>query len=85
MFLQVDRVLNLVSPLVSDQNDQPAEEEDPEDFAEEQGMMGRLVQLLQAEDADQQYLVRNCCCILLLPYLAKLKEILDQLYYRPQQ
>ena len=56
---QVDRVLNLVSPLVSDQNDQPAEEEDPEDFAEEQGMMGRLVQLLQAEDADQQYLVRN--------------------------
>lgn len=58
---QVDRILNLVSPLVSDQSDQPAEEEDPEDFAEEQGMMGRLVQLLQAEDADQQYLVRLWC------------------------
>ena len=52
-------MLNLVSPLVSDQSDQPAEEEDPEDFAEEQGMMGRIVQLLQADDADQQYLVRN--------------------------
>ena len=81
LFLQVDRVLNLVSPLVSDQNDQPVEEEDLEDFAEEQGMMGRLVQLLQAEDADQQYLVRNCCRILLLFYFAKLNEILDQLYY----
>ena len=54
-------MLNLVSPLVSDQSDQPIEEEDPEDFAEEQGMMGRLVQLLQADDADQQYLVSLFC------------------------
>ena len=52
-------MLTLVAPLVADQNDQPGEEEDPEDFAEEQGMMGRLVQLLQADDADQQYLVRT--------------------------
>ena len=54
---QADQVLSLVSPLVQDQSDQPAEEEDPEDFAEEQGLMGRFVHLLVTDDADQQYLV----------------------------
>ncbi|XP_030831126.1 vacuolar protein sorting-associated protein 35 [Strongylocentrotus purpuratus] len=55
---QVDQILTLVAPLVKDQPDQP-EEEDPEDFAEEQGLMGRFINLLQAEDADQQYLILN--------------------------
>ncbi|XP_072168725.1 vacuolar protein sorting-associated protein 35-like [Diadema setosum] len=55
---QVDQTLTLVAPLVQDQPDQP-EEEDPEDFAEEQGLMGRFINLLQAEDADQQYLILN--------------------------
>ena len=58
--LQVDQVLALVSPLVQDQSDhQPGEEEeeDPEDFADEQGLMGIFVHLLVAVDADQQYLV----------------------------
>ena len=32
--------------------------EDPEDFAEEQGLMGRFVQLLYSDNPDQQYLVR---------------------------
>ena len=32
--------------------------EDPEDFAEEQGLMGRFVQLLYSANPDQQYLVR---------------------------
>jgi len=33
----------MVSPLVKDQHDQPISEEDPEDFAEEQSLLGRLV------------------------------------------
>lgn len=56
---QVDQVLTLVSPLVVDQPDQPKVEEDPEDFAEEQGTMGRLINLLQAVSPDQQYLILN--------------------------
>lgn len=40
----MDTVLGLISPLVEDQSDQPpAEEEDPEDFAEEQGLLGRYI------------------------------------------
>ena len=54
---KVDGILALISPLVQDQSDQPEEEEDPEDFAEEQGLMGRFIHLLVADDPDQQYLV----------------------------
>lgn len=32
----------MVSPLVKDQHDQPIGEEDPEDFAEEQSLLGRF-------------------------------------------
>ncbi|XP_013409707.1 vacuolar protein sorting-associated protein 35-like, partial [Lingula anatina] len=56
---QVDAILNLVAPLVCDQEGQPQDDIDPEDFAEEQGLMGRLINLMQAEDADQQYLILN--------------------------
>lgn len=56
-FAQVDGILALVSSLVQDQTDQPSEEDDPEDFAEEQGLMGRFINLLHADDPDQQYLV----------------------------
>ncbi|KAK2143062.1 hypothetical protein LSH36_881g01009 [Paralvinella palmiformis] len=56
---QVDAILSLVSVLVQDQSDQPDEEEDAEDFAEEQGLMGRFIHLMYADDADQQYLVLN--------------------------
>ncbi|XP_069112436.1 vacuolar protein sorting-associated protein 35-like [Argopecten irradians] len=55
----VDSILNIVNVLVQDQNDQPEEQEDPEDFAEEQGIMGRFIYLLQAEDLNQQYLILN--------------------------
>lgn len=55
--LQVDSILGIVSVLVQDQSDQPEEVDDPEDFAEEQGIMGRFVHLLKAEDLNQQYLV----------------------------
>lgn len=56
-FLKVDAILNLVSTLIQDQPDQPADEPDPEDFAEEQSLVGRFIHLLHSEDPDQQYLV----------------------------
>ena len=34
-------------------------QDDPEDFVEEQGLMGRVVNLFQAEEADDQYLVSH--------------------------
>lgn len=57
-FLKVDAILNLVSTLIQDQPDQPADEPDPEDFAEEQSLVGRFIHLLHSDDPDQQYLVR---------------------------
>ncbi|KAG8195012.1 hypothetical protein JTE90_008184 [Oedothorax gibbosus] len=56
---EVEQILQLVSTLVQDQPDQPSEEEDPEDFAEEQGLMGRFINLLQADSPDQQFLMLN--------------------------
>ncbi|UYV66973.1 VPS35 [Cordylochernes scorpioides] len=55
----VDRVLTLFSPLVKDQEDQPTgqPEQDPEDFAEEQVLVGKLVNLMVADTPDQQYLI----------------------------
>ena len=49
--------MNIVNCMVQDQNDQPEEPDDPEDFAEEQGLMGRFIHLLQSEDPNQQFLV----------------------------
>lgn len=43
VLVQVDAVLTMLSSLIQDQSDQPSAEEDPEDFAEEQGLLGRLV------------------------------------------
>ena len=54
----MDAILNLVSTLIQDQPDQPADDPDPEDFAEEQSLVGRFIHLLHSEDPDQQYLVR---------------------------
>lgn len=42
---QVEFMMGLISSLVQDQADQPAETPDPEDFAEEQSLLGRLVKL----------------------------------------
>ncbi|XP_011303901.1 vacuolar protein sorting-associated protein 35 isoform X1 [Fopius arisanus] len=53
----VDAVLSVVSPLVQDQPDQPTIEEDPEDFAEEQGFLGRLIHHFKSDTADQQYMI----------------------------
>ncbi|XP_001868892.2 vacuolar protein sorting-associated protein 35 isoform X2 [Culex quinquefasciatus] len=51
----VDSVLGMIGPLISDQEDQPPEKIDPEDFAEEQGIVGRFVHLLRSDDPDTQY------------------------------
>lgn len=53
----MDAILNLVSTLIQDQPDQPTDDPDPEDFAEEQSLVGRFIHLLHSEDPDQQYLV----------------------------
>jgi len=49
--------MNLVSTLIQDQPDQPAEDPDPEDFADEQSLVGRFIHLLHSDDPDQQYKV----------------------------
>jgi len=55
---QVDTVLTMISTLVEDQADQPAiEDEDPEDFADEQGLLGRFIHHLKSDVPDQQYLI----------------------------
>jgi hypothetical protein len=59
MLFQVESLLSLVSPLVQDQPDAHGDI-DQEDFLEEQGLMGRFIQLLQSDSPDQQYLV--CVC-----------------------
>ncbi|AWP02045.1 Vacuolar protein sorting-associated protein 35 [Scophthalmus maximus] len=56
---QVDAILSLVSTLIQDQPDQPADDPDPEDFAEEQSLVGRFIHLLHSDDPDQQYLILN--------------------------
>lgn len=52
---QVDSVLEMLSPLVRDQEDQPVDPIDPDDFAEEQGVVGRFIHLLKSDHLDMQY------------------------------
>jgi len=56
-YFQADALLMLISPLVQDQADQPAEV-DEEDFVDEQGLMGRFIHLFSSDTPDQHYLVR---------------------------
>jgi vacuolar protein sorting-associated protein 35 len=55
---KVEAVLTLLAPLIEDQSDQQVDRDDPEDFADEQSMMGRFIHLLRSDEPDQQYLVR---------------------------
>ena len=57
IFLQVDAILSIVNCMIQDQPDQPEEPDDPDDFAEEQGLMGRFIHLLDSDDPNQQFLV----------------------------
>ncbi len=55
---ETEVVLDLLAPLVSDQEDGPKPEQwdDQEEFAEEQSLMGKVIHLLKAsESADMQY------------------------------
>uniref|UniRef100_A0A6M2DK37 Vacuolar protein sorting-associated protein 35 n=1 Tax=Xenopsylla cheopis TaxID=163159 RepID=A0A6M2DK37_XENCH len=54
---QADAILNILAPLIQDQENKKNAEEDPEDFAEEQGLMARFVHLLKCDQPDQQYLI----------------------------
>ncbi|XP_059480904.1 vacuolar protein sorting-associated protein 35 isoform X2 [Neocloeon triangulifer] len=54
---QVDTVLTMIDSMIQDQSDQPSSEEDPDDFAEEQGLLGRFIHHLKSEVPDQQYLI----------------------------
>jgi len=54
-----DTLLGLISSLVQDQADQPATPQDPEDFADEQSLLGRFLHLLQSDDPDEQYIILN--------------------------
>lgn len=56
---QIDFMLGLINPLIQDQADQPAESPDPEDFAEEQSLLGRFLHLLASDDPDEQYIILN--------------------------
>ncbi|CAI8052360.1 Vacuolar protein sorting-associated protein 35 [Geodia barretti] len=56
---EADALFKLLSPLVKDQADQPAEPPDPDDFEEEQMMMACLVDLFRAPEPDQQYMILN--------------------------
>lgn len=51
----VDAVLAMISPLIKDEEDQPEEKADPEDFAEEQGIVARFIHLIKSDDPDMQY------------------------------
>lgn len=53
----VEELLNLIEPLLVDQDDQPDDLEKNEEFADEQSLVARLVNLIHAETADQQFIV----------------------------
>lgn len=52
---QTEKVLEMLSPLIKDQEDQPGDSNDPDDFAEEQGIVGRFIHLLKSDHLDMQY------------------------------
>lgn len=55
----VEQALSLVATLVSDQSDQPRGPIDPEELAEEQSLLARLIHQFKSDSADQQYLILN--------------------------
>lgn len=57
---ETDSVLAMLTPLIKDEEDQQQQQTtqekiDPEDFAEEQGIVARFVHLLESDDPDMQY------------------------------
>ncbi|KAI8433068.1 hypothetical protein MSG28_013926 [Choristoneura fumiferana] len=56
----VESVLSMMDVLVRDQPDQP-DQPDPDDFAEEQWLLARLIHQFKSPSADQQYLILSAC------------------------
>ncbi|XP_055379724.1 vacuolar protein sorting-associated protein 35 isoform X2 [Condylostylus longicornis] len=52
---EVDSILTIISPLVKDEENQTGDKTDPEDFADEQGIVARFVHLLISPEPDMQY------------------------------
>lgn len=52
--------MQLIEPLLVDQEDQPDDLETNEDFADEQTLVARFVNLIHAPTTDQQFLVGLC-------------------------
>uniref|UniRef100_A0A915PJP0 Glucuronosyltransferase n=1 Tax=Setaria digitata TaxID=48799 RepID=A0A915PJP0_9BILA len=53
----VEKLLNLIEPLLVDQEDQPDDLGTNEDFADEQALVSRFVNLIHAPTTDQQFLI----------------------------
>ncbi|VDK67338.1 unnamed protein product [Litomosoides sigmodontis] len=53
----VEKLLNLIEPLLVDQEDQPDDLGMNEDFADEQSLVSRFVNLIHAPTTDQQFLI----------------------------
>ncbi|BES91758.1 vacuolar protein sorting [Nesidiocoris tenuis] len=54
---QVSSILTMIAPLIYDQDEKDKVEMDAEDFAEEQGLLGRFVHHLKSDKEDEQYLI----------------------------
>ncbi|KAM3719291.1 Vacuolar protein sorting-associated protein [Dirofilaria immitis] len=53
----VEKLLNLIEPLLVDQEDQPDDLRMNEEFADEQALVSRFVNLIHAPTTDQQFLI----------------------------
>ena len=61
------RLLTFLAPLVKDEDDTPADEEDnAEAFKEEQRLMAALVHLMRHDDTDTQFRVRTSLCLFIM-------------------
>lgn len=52
---EAEIILSIIAPLIKDTEEPNMEKIDAEDFAEEQGIVGRFVHLLKSDDPDMQY------------------------------
>lgn len=83
---QVDSILTMISTLVKDQDDQPTEKPDPEDFAEEQGIVARFVHLIKSDDPDMQYkILQSARKHLGVGGSARIKHVLPPLIFQAYQ
>lgn len=57
---EVEGLLQLLSPVITDSNDKPLDyEEDNEDFIDEQTLVARLIHLMHSDSLDEQFIILN--------------------------